>query len=430
MRVNEAPQKGLATVVTRPAALAGDPDMRVVYVRRKPARGLVALHAGPRAAGRMACVSVDESMLRESGANARATLRWFPDDPELRALAVCCDPSTDPQMWEALERAASRVAGSRCRLLGARAEPLRYKPHDRCLLRYHLELCATSGRIIRQSVIAKAYHEPDEARRVHDLAEQLARQDAHVVPTPLGVIEHLGVALAEDVSASLNVDGTLALRPGFDAMRPHRALQSAAAALAVFHACSPRAGCAELPTTREVAKVLERAELLAHSVPSAASRLRRTGRLVADALAATRCSDPRLLHGSFKPSQLLFGAGARVVVTDLDHCHLGDPALDLGYFLAYLRPASLWHGSAAARAWYVSAANRFRDAYVGALAAAGAPPQDARSALARAPIYESALLLKIATRRAHRLNSPRPRELEAILRDIARCLDAASEPLT
>jgi aminoglycoside phosphotransferase (APT) family kinase protein len=425
--MSEAPQEGLATVVTRPAALAADPDMRVVYVRRKPARGLVALHAGRRAAGRMACVSVDERMLRESGANAHATLRWFPEDPELRVLVVCCDPSGDPRMWEALERAARRLVGSRCRLLGARAEPLRYKPHDRCVLRYLLELSGTNGRVIRLSVIAKAYREPDKARRVHDLARQLTRHDAHVVPRPLGLIAELGVALAEDVGAPLSLHGTLALRPSFDATAAHRALQSAAVALAAFHECPPGPGCPERPAMREAAKVLERAELLAQSVPSAASRLRRTARLVADALAATRCGDPRVLHGSFKPSQLLFGPRARVVVTDLDHCCLGDPALDLGYFLAYLRPASLWRGNAAARAWHTDAASRFRDAYLEALAAAGAPRPDAHSALARAPIYEAALLLKIATRRAHRLNSPRPRELEAIVQDIARCLDGASE---
>jgi hypothetical protein len=375
----------------------------------------------------MACVSVDEQMLSERGADARATLRWFPEDPGLRALAACCDPSTDPRVWTALERAARRLAGSQCRLRGARAEPLRYKPHDRCLLRYHLELSGTSGRVIRLSVIAKAYHELDQARRADDLAGKLIRQDAHVVPRPLGVIADLGVVLAEDVGPSLNVPGTLALRPSFEAIRPYRALESTAAALAVFHACSPIPDCAERAATREVVKVLERAELLGRSVPSAAGRLRRTGRRVADALSATRCGDPRLLHGSFKPSQLLFGEGARVVVTDLDHCCLGDPALDLGYFLAYLRPASMWHGNAPARAWYHTATNRFRDAYLGALATSGAPPQDAHSALARAPIYEAALLLKIATRRAHRLNSPRPRELEAIVRDIAGCLDAASE---
>jgi aminoglycoside phosphotransferase (APT) family kinase protein len=142
---------------------------------------------------------------------------------------------------------------------------------------------------------------------------------------------------------------------------------------------------------------------------------------------ATPTGDPRLVHGSFKPSQLLFGEDTRVVVTDLDHCCLADPALDLGYFLAYLRPAALWQGNVRARAWYKTAASRFRRAYAAASGANGARPQDIESALARSAIYEAALLLKIAARRVHRLNSPRPHELEAILEDAVMRIGAASE---
>jgi aminoglycoside phosphotransferase (APT) family kinase protein len=151
------------------------------------------------------------------------------------------------------------------------------------------------------------------------------------------------------------------------------------------------------------------------------------GSLITDALVAARTGDPCLVHGSFKPSQLLFRADATVVVTDLDHCCLADPALDVGCFLAYLRPAALWQGSAAARASYMAAASRFRLAYAAALCVAGVRAPCAESALARAAIYEAALLLKIATRRVHRLNSPRPRELEAILEEAETCISAVSE---
>ncbi len=42
-----------------------------------------------------------------------------------------------------------------------------------------------------------------------------------------------------------------------------------------------------------------------------------------------------LIHGDFKPSQLLV-AGERPALVDLDRACLGDPALDLGNFLAVL----------------------------------------------------------------------------------------------
>jgi hypothetical protein len=427
--MSETPEKGLARMVTDPAALAGDPDLRVVYVRRKPARGLLALHAGRRRSERMACVSVEERALRESGVDARPTLSWFPDDPQLRVLAVCCEPSADARLWEALERAACRSTGSRRRLIRARAEPLRYKPHDRCVLRYHLLLDGTGGGPIEMSVVGKAYPERDQARRVHAVAEQLHRRGARVVPQPLGLVDALGVVLAEDVSASLTVPGMQMLRPRCDAGFPDEELRSAAAALAVFHACTTGPRCPPRPAAREAAKVLERVDLLARSAPDLAARLSATGRLIAEALVVASARGHRcLVHGSFKPSQLLFGEDARVVVIDLDHCSLADPALDLGYFMAYLRPAASWHGNARARAWYETAAIRFRRAYVAAMgAAAGMPQREAERTLARAAIYEAALLLKIATRRVHRLNSPRPHELEAILEDAVTRVGAASE---
>ena len=425
-----AAETGLAAMVTRPDSLAGETDMRVVYLRRKPARGLVALHAGRRRGERMACVSVEEAALRERGVNARATVSWFPDDPDLRVLAVCWEPKADDRMWQALQRAASRSAGSQGRLIAADAEPLRYKPHDRCVLRYRLVLDRKRGGPMRLSVVGKVYQERDKARRVHVVAEQLHRGGAaRVVARPLGVVDELGVALAEDVSASVSIPGTLALRPTRARACPERELDSAAGALAAVHACSPRLGRSPEATSREAAKVLERVDLLARSVPGLAARLRGTGRLVSEALVATPAAERCLVHGSFKPSQLLFGKDTRVVITDLDHCRVGDPALDLGYFLAYLRPAARWQGNAAAQPWYEAAAGRFRGSYAAAIAAAGARPQEIQSALARAAIYEAALLLKIATRRVHRLNSPRPHELEAILDDAMTCLAATPERL-
>jgi hypothetical protein len=50
-------------------------------------------------------------------------------------------------------------------------------------------------------------------------------------------------------------------------------------------------------------------------------------------------------------------------------------------------------------------------------------PQDAVDGiLQRSRLYEAALLFKIATRRVNRLNSPRPKELAAMLSEIAACL--------
>ena len=44
--------------------------------------------------------------------------------------------------------------------------------------------------------------------------------------------------------------------------------------------------------------------------------------------------------------------------------------------------------------------------------------------LKRSRLYEAALIFKIATRRVNRLNSPRPQELSAMLREITSCLSS------
>src|SRR5256885_12862066 len=53
----------------------------------------------------------------------------------------------------------------------------------------------------------------------------------------------------------------------------------------------------------------------------------------------------------------------RSFVVDLDGLCLADPALDVGYLLAYLRPDGLWYGRAGMRRWFESAAAKFVSAY-------------------------------------------------------------------
>src|SRR5204862_3244011 len=126
--------------------------------------------------------------------------------------------------------------------------------------------------------------------------------------------------------------------------------------------------------------------------PALGARVRHLGLAIAESLSASRVAVPCVVHGSFKPSQLLFGPDGRVVVTDLDGCCVADPALDLGYFQAYLRPASLRHGNRTPRAQYAHAARRFRGAYAAAMVRAGGEARYVEDALARAAVYEAAVL--------------------------------------
>jgi hypothetical protein len=60
----------------------------------------------------------------------------------------------------------------------------------------------------------------------------------------------------------------------------------------------------------------------------------------------------------FKPGQLLF-YGDRVFIVDFDGFRLADPALDIGYLRAYLRPGGLWQQHPGMRRWFEAAAASF-----------------------------------------------------------------------
>jgi aminoglycoside phosphotransferase (APT) family kinase protein len=126
----------------------------------------------------------------------------------------------------------------------------------------------------------------------------------------------------------------------------------------------------------------------------------------------------RLAHGAFRLSQLLFHSH-HVFVVDFDGLCLADPALDVGYFLAYLRPGGLWYRRPGMRQWFETAAEVFRSTYGKAMLEHGVAHAIINSILDRSRFYEAAFLFKIAARRANRLNSPRPQELSAILNEVA-----------
>jgi hypothetical protein len=126
-------------------------------------------------------------------------------------------------------------------------------------------------------------------------------------------------------------------------------------------------------------------------------------------------------HGGFKRSQLVWGSN-RVHVVDFDGLCLADPALDVGCFLAYLRPHRVYAGRHGYSAWFEAAAREFLGAYGDAAMAMGRRSETTAGLFERARLYEASHLFKIATRRLNRLNSPRQVEISAICAEIADCI--------
>ena len=398
------------------------------YLRNKPGRGLVAVF-GPGDGGDIYTVTLDQGSDPDLPVDgARPTIQQFPVDPKLPHLDAVMSPAAQPALAAALESTARRFSEVpvEAHLRGIVAEPVRYKPGDRCVLRYRLTFDdprsegAAGTRTCR--LVAKLYREDAEAQAADDLLDRL-RSGAGVEWTarPLGVVPGLPLALTEDLGSSRDPvparSGLDVVHPGSDDAFP--VVARAAEALAELHTSGlDTSGLNRRTGADEATKAGRRAALLEQYVPELGPVVRRVNGTLGEALAGLPTDVLRPAHGSYKASQLMVRDGA-VFLVDFDQFCLADPALDVGYFLAYLRPAGLWYHRAGRRAWFEAAAETFRTAYLQHLAARGEAEAVGNGVVGRAAVYEAALLFKIAARRANRLHSPRPGEVAAVLDEAA-----------
>ncbi|MEO8973880.1 MAG: phosphotransferase [Ktedonobacteraceae bacterium] len=457
----------------------------VRYLRRKPERGLAVIYSLDeiRTSGkathtndpnRSVSLTLDEQAL--NGAHILFTasqaqqaplavqptgvlrvddlglsVQAFPADSSLPALAASCDTTQKGTLFQALAAAARlQLQDDVWQLIAASAEPVRYKPANRCVIRYrlHLENGATAAQK-NLTIFGKVYANPEQARSVQKLIQQLydeqhREQGTSYLPRPLGMIDTLGLTLNEAIQPveptgeGAESDrwqrlrtGTRALQPqlergrGGDIVRivlPSEELVLTAKALAELHTSTiypnknaPRTGA------KEAKRALERAGLIAGRNPEYAGETHQLAKQLAQRLTQLQPDAYRPAHGGFKASQLLFHTH-RVFIVDFDGFCCADPALDVGYFLAYLRPSGLWYQRMGMRQWFKEAKQLFVDTYSQAMLKRGIAPSTMQGIIERSRLYEAALLFKIATRRVNRLNSPRSKELSAMLREIAACL--------
>ncbi len=471
----------------------------VRYLRRKPGRGLaviyavdelgkankVAAHDPHRAisltldeqALEGAHICFSEAMAQQAALEVQPSgvlrakeiglsVQAFPADGGLLALAACCDPSPGSVVFEALQSAAHAHLGDAAwQLVSARAEPVRYKPANRCVIRYHLLLqchlasgeSTNDGHTRELALFGKVYAEPEQARSVQIMQQHLydeqakkseSSQTGHIVeipflPRPLGIVEALGLTLNEAVQPGTAqerlVTGTHALRPTITRGKggeitgviiPREELQLTAKALARLHTSSVQPGePAPRTGTKEAKRARERAALISARNPELAADVQQLAQELATRLEALQPNAYRPAHGGFKASQLLFHSD-QVFVVDFDGFCLADAALDVGYFLAYLRPSGLWYQRPGMRQWFEEASEVFVKSYRQAMNERGVSQAAIEGILQRSQLYEAALLLKIATRRVNRLNSPRSKELSTMLQEIVACLSSEAQHLS
>ena len=210
-------------------------------------------------------------------------------------------------------------------------EVLRYAHHSRCVLRYILEV---SGSGAPTEVIGKVHRSGALTLQVAQTQSILQAQGAAyglIIPKPLRVIEEWGLLLMECVPGT-------GLKPVVEqASAPQQfkeVISLAAAALASLHRL--RFEGQKVRSLQSRLKKLHRQAALLHLVaPLLAQEAEALLQQIAQLGAHSPEVAPSFLHGDFGPGQLLMEKGQMAIV-DFDTVSRGDPAMDVGHFMARL----------------------------------------------------------------------------------------------
>ncbi len=289
------------------------------------------------------------------------------DDLDMTVHSMDCDPEL-PQFQDCLnaEDIAARLAqvapdlqpstfNFQLSTFGWRCETLAFRPQRRFVIRY----LPTDHTAKHPGFIVKGF--ADQRGRILHLrqrllAEHLQRStgDRIRVPRPLHYDDQLKLSFTErtehaPVAACENSAETLAWR--------------SARAIAAIHS----APLDDLPSADPQGQldVLQRwCRVIARLKPEIADRAHAILESLNALLPTLDTPSPAPIHGDFYESQIITGPQHSVTILDLDTLALGDPATDIGNFLAHQWLWCLQHGHDSTR--YDAIVNATLEAYAAA----------------------------------------------------------------
>jgi aminoglycoside phosphotransferase (APT) family kinase protein len=234
----------------------------------------------------------------------------FPNDRKIKALASLSQDETRQHLLAEVFPDWSEISAMTMR-------PMVYKPQ----LRY--VACLQNG---KEAAVLKSYCERDYGVAKKN-AQALAPRDALRLPQLIGCLDRLAF-LVMDWTAGRSLSEIICAASDETAV-----LEDVGAALASLHRQEP-AGVPLLTRESEAAHLASVADAVGVLCPPLAARaLRAAAKLGAAFVDLPEEDCP--LHGDFYAAQVLISQQG-VVILDLDAMVRGDPALDVGNFIAYL----------------------------------------------------------------------------------------------
>lgn len=250
----------------------------------------------------------------------------FPRDYRLPGLAKALD---DDYMLRLLT--ASDIIDNPESVVRLSHEILRFRAHERCVIRYILELADGTTR----RYVAKAYDDEATAREVwYTLTTLRSRlEDPSLVVEPLVMDPEAFLVVMENIEG-LRV-GDL-MDEATDPAEVHRYLEMTADALARLHALK-----LEHDRVKDFGVEIEKLRIHERSAGSVSEEMGKALKDTLDKIEAAGRSlppvEPSFVHGGFKPTQMLLRDNGKVTVVDFDGSCIGDPAIDVGRFMAKTR---------------------------------------------------------------------------------------------
>ncbi|MEN8207522.1 MAG: phosphotransferase [Pseudomonadota bacterium] len=273
---------------------------------------------------------------RPPGASAPVSGQYgVPDDPGMPFLVNALDPVSAARAFR--YRLAGRF-GSGAEIVASSIQVLRHRPGRRCLIAYEVSGTRETGHTSGCSLVGKVRARGLDKRTwqlnmaLHATGFAQGNSDGIEVPEPVGIIPGFNMWLQQRVNG----------QPAWTALSGNdgsNTAQRMAAAIHKLHAANIPAR--RTHTIKDEMQVLEKvlADVMA-SQPQWRGRLERILAASRRLVGKTVQTGLTGIHRDFYHDQVLVD-GNRLYLLDLDLYCMGDPALDVGNFIAHLQEQSL-----------------------------------------------------------------------------------------